>query len=90
MDSEKEEPVVESVPGTHASPGLLAYLVFNRFFLDTPVYREARRLLEERMRVSRQTITNWIDKGSSFFKDIIEHLKDTCLEKDSIVNCDET
>ena len=90
MDSEKEEPVVESVPGTHASPGLLAYLVFNRFFLDTPVYREARRLLEERMRVSRQTITNWIDKGSSFFKDIIEYLKDTCLEKDSIVNCDET
>ena len=90
IDSEKEEPIVESVPGTHASPGLLAYLVFNRFFLDTPVYREARRLLEERMRVSRQTITNWIDKGSSFFKDIIEYLKDTCLEKDSIVNCDET
>ena len=90
MDSEKEEPVIESVPGTHASPDMLSYLVFNRFFLDTPVYRETRRLLEERMRVSRQTITNWIEKGSFYFKNIIEYLKDNCLEKDSVVNCDET
>jgi hypothetical protein len=35
MDAEKGEPIVESVPGTHAAPGLMAYLVFNRFFLDT-------------------------------------------------------
>ena len=40
MDSEKDEPIIESVPGTHAAPGLMAYLVFNRFFLDTPVYRK--------------------------------------------------
>ena len=90
MDSEKEEPVIESVPGTHASPDMLSYLVFNRFFLDTPVYRETRCLLEERMRVSRQTITNWLEKGSFYFKNIIEYLKDNCLEKDSVVNCDET
>ena len=48
----------------------MVYLVFNRFFLDTPVYRETARLLQERIRVSRQTVTN-------------------CLEKDTIVNCDE-
>lgn len=90
MDAEKGEPVVESVPGTHAAPGLMAYLVFNRFFLDTPVYRETMRLLQERMRVSRQTVTNWLEKGSAFFKGVIEYLKDNCLEKDSIVNCDET
>ena len=45
MDSEKDEPIIESVPGTHAAPDLMAYLVFNRFFLDTPVYRETARLL---------------------------------------------
>ncbi len=90
MDSEKGEPIVESVPGTHAAPGLMAYLVFNRFFLDTPAYRETARLLQERMRLSRQTITNWLEKGSCFFKEVIEYLKDNCLEKDSIVNCDET
>ena len=45
MDSEKDGPIIESVPGTHAAPDLMAYLVFNRFFLDTPVYRETARLL---------------------------------------------
>lgn len=90
MEDEKEAPIIESVPGTHASPGLMAYLVFNRFFLDTPVYRETLRLLQERMRVSRQTVTNWLERGAGFFKGVIERLKDICLEKDSIVNCDET
>ena len=90
MDGEKDEPVIESVPGTHAAPDMMAYLVFNRFFLDTPVYRETARLLQERMRLSRQTITNWLEKGSRFFKGVIEYLKDNCLEKDSVVNCDET
>ena len=90
MDTEKGEPIVESVPGTHAAPGLMAYLVYNRFFLDIPVYRETARLLQERMRVSRQTVTNWLEKGSQFFRGVIEYLKDQCLEKDSVVNCDET
>jgi len=84
MDSEKDEPVIESVPGTHAAPDMMAYLVFNRFFLDTPVYRETARLLQERMRVSRQTVTNWLEKGSQFFRGVIEYLKDQCLEKDSV------
>ena len=90
MDSEKDEPVIESVPGTHAASDMMAYLVFNRFFLDTPVYRETARLLQERMRLSRQTITNWLEKGSRFFKGVIEYLKNNCLEKASVVNCDET
>ena len=90
MDAEEGEPMVESVPGTHAAPNLMAYLVFNRFFLDTPVYRETARLLQERMRLSRQTITNWLERGSRFFKSAIEYLKNNCLEKDSVVNCDET
>lgn len=90
MDAGNGEPVIESVPGTHAAPDLMACLVFNRFFLDTPVYRETARLLQERMRVSRQTITNWLERGSRFFKGVIEYLKDNCLEKDAVVNCDET
>ena len=83
-------PIIENVPGTHASPDFLSYLVFDRFFLDTPVYREKYRLLQEKMRLSRQTISNWLFKGSSFIKFIIDELKAKCLEKDSIVNCDET
>ena len=42
------------------------------------------------MRLSCQTITNWLEKGSRFFKGVMEYLKDNCLEKDAVVNCDET
>lgn len=39
---------------------------------------------------SRQTITNRFEKGARFFKEVIEYLKNNCLEKDSVVNYDET
>lgn len=62
--------IIDIVPGTHASGSFLAYLAFNKYVLDTPLYREMYRLSGESMRVSRMSLTN-------------------CLEKDSIVNCDE-
>lgn len=85
-----DDPIIDTVPGTYATPELLAHLVFNRFFLDTPVYREKYRLMQEKMRVSRQTVSNWLAKGTDFIKFIIEQLTEQCLVKDSIVNCDET
>lgn len=88
--SRADDPIIETVPGTHATADLLAHLVFNRFFLDTPVYREKYRLMQERMRVSRQTVSNWLLKGADFIKFIIDRLMKECLVKDSIVNCDET
>lgn len=63
--------VIDVVSGTHASSSFLAYLVFNKYVLDIPLYRELVRMMDELMQVSRMTLTNW-------------------LEKDSIVNCDET
>ena len=47
MDSEKDEPVIESVPSTHVTPDMMVYLVFNRFFLDILDYRETARLLQK-------------------------------------------
>lgn len=88
--AKEDDPIIKTVPGTHASADLLAHLVFNRFFLDTPVYRERYRLMQEKMRVSCQTVSNWLLKGSNFIKFIIEQMKKSCLEKDSIINCDET
>lgn len=85
-----DTPIIETVPGTHATAELLAHLVFNRFFLATPVYREKYRLMQEKMRVSSQTVSNWLLKGADFIKFIIEQLMEQCLVKDSIVNCDET
>ena len=39
---------------------------------------------------TRQTRANRFEKGARFFKEVIEYLKNNCLEKDSVVNYDET
>ncbi|WP_291535335.1 transposase [Bacteroides sp.] len=82
--------VIDVVPGMHASSSFLAYLAFNKYVLDTPLYRELVRMMDEQMQVSRMTLTNWLEKGSKYVNALIKILKDHCLEKDSIVNCDET
>lgn len=48
------------------------------------------RLSGESMHLSRMSLTNWLEKGSTHFCGLIAYLKNSCLEKDSIVNCDET
>lgn len=82
--------IMDVVPGTHASSTFMAYLAFNKYVLDTPLYREISRILDEDMRLSRMTLTNWLEKGSFHINRMIGVLKECCLEKDSIINCDET
>lgn len=55
-----------------------------------PVYRDMIRLFELKFNVSRQTILNWFSKSASALKKLFLVLKAQALEKDSIVNCDET
>lgn len=85
-----EPQVIDRLEGTHASADFMAHLAFNRFVLDTPLYREIQRIGDEGMRLSRKTLTNWLHKGSRYLSGMVEELKKTALEKDSIVNCDET
>lgn len=35
------------------------------------------------MNLSRMSLTNWLEKGSTHFCELITYLKNTCLEKDS-------
>lgn len=90
LPAEGDIQYIDRVPHTKASSDMMAHLVINRFLLDTPLYREIQRLCDEGMTVSRKTLTNWLHEGSRFLVPIFEDLKKTALEKDSIVNCDET
>ena len=87
---EGEPEIVDLVPVTHASGSFLAYLAFNKYVLDTPLYRENSRIKDESIFISRMTLTNWLEKGAGYINEMIKILKDNCLEKDSFVNCDET
>lgn len=42
------------------------------------------------MSISRNTLHNWLKKGKAYLDELVKVLKDVALEKDSIVNCDET
>ncbi len=81
---------MDVVPGTHASSDFLAHLAFNHFVLNVPYYREMYRLNDHGMSLSRMTLINWLEKGAGFTKGLVETLKNRAMEKDSIVNCDET
>ena len=85
-----EPSVIDCFPGTHASSSLLANLVFNKYHMNTPVYREMVRLLNNRMNMSRNTVYNWFVKGSKHLNKVLPVLKEKLLAKGAVVNCDET
>ena len=58
--------------------------------MNTPVYREMVRLLNNKMNVSRNTVYNWFVKGSDHLKKVLPVLKAKLLAKGAVVNCDET
>jgi len=86
----EESAEIDRIPGTHASCSLLANLVFNKYHMNTPVYREMVRLLNNKMNVSRNTVYNWFVKGSDHLKKVLPILKEKLLAKGAVVNCDET
>ena len=86
----EESAEIDRIPGTHASCSLLANLVFNKYHMNTPVYREMVRLLNNKMNVSRNTVYNWFVKGSDYLKKVLPVLKEKLLAKGAVVNCDET
>jgi hypothetical protein len=85
-----ESAEIDRIPGTHASCSLLANLVFNKYHMNTPVYREMERMLNNRMNVSRNTVYNWFVKGSEYLNKVLPILKEKLLVKGAVVNCDET
>lgn len=85
-----EPEIIDKVPGTHTSCNFLAYLAFNKYVLDAPFYREISRIMDDQMRVSRMTLSNWLVKGGRYMAELVKVLKNMRLEKDSVINCDET
>lgn len=86
---EGDPEIMDVILGTHALSTFMAYLAFNKYVLDTPLYRKISRIIDEDMVLSRMTLTNWLEKGSFHINKLIGSLKEYCLEKDAIVNCDE-
>ena len=81
----------EVVPGTHITASLLSYLLFNRYQMCSPDYRESKnRLSDMEWNTCRQNLDNWTDKGAVQLNKLIPALKSMALEQGANVNVDET
>lgn len=81
----------EVVPGTHITASLLSYLLFNRYQMCSPDYRESKnRLSDMDWNTCRQNLANWADKGAVELNKLIPALKSIALEPGANVNVDET
>ena len=47
------------LPGSLASPSLVAYIIFCKLVLDIPLYRQEEEFLRQNFPLSRQTMSNW-------------------------------
>ena len=47
------------LPGSLASPSIVAYIIFCKLVLDLPLYRQEEEILRQNFPLSRQTMSNW-------------------------------
>ncbi len=84
------EPLVDCIPGTTASASMLQDLSMQHFVNHTPYYTLNKYYHDCGLHSSRQTLINWSFNGAVPAKPMIEDLLNLAIEKDSIINCDET
>ena len=82
--------VVTKFDGTKATPEFLQAIAYEVYVKNVTFGLLHRWLTDMGMKVSPNTLRNWLKKGKKYLDKLVAVLKDVALEKDSIVNCDET
>lgn len=82
--------VVTKFEGTKATPEFLQAIAYEVYVKNVTFGLLHRWLSDMGMRVSANTLRNWLKKGKKYLGRLVSVLKKVALEKDSVVNCDET
>ena len=82
--------IVPKFDGTKATPEFLQAIAYEVYVKNVTFGLLHRWLTDLGMKVSANTLRNWLKKGKKYLDKLVKVLKDVALEKDSIVNCDET
>ncbi len=78
------------LPGSLASPSILAYIIDQKYTVSLPLYRQEQQLSRLGIELSRQTMANWLlAAADQWLKLIYERLHEQLLERD-ILHADET
>lgn len=78
------------IPGSFATPSLLASVIDKKFTQSLPLYRQEQALERNGITLSRQTMANWMIKLHDLYFDVfVEHMHKQLL-KSEYLNVDET
>ena len=82
--------LVTKFEGTKATPEFLQAIAYEVYVKNVTFGLLHQWLTDMGMTVSANTLRNWLKKGKVYLDQLVESLKEVAMEKDSIVNCDET
>lgn len=88
--SEGHPKVITNFEGTKATPEFLQAIAYEVYVKNVTFGLLHQWLRDMGMTISKNTLRNWLKKGKSYLDELVCVLKSVALEKDSIVNCDET
>jgi len=76
--------------GAIASASFLAWIFYLKFVLSVPLYRQEDHWLMSRLEISRNTMSNWVIRGSEYYLLPIYELLLADLRKREVIHADET
>ena len=73
-----------------ASPSLVADIMFKKYALAQPLYRQAQELLRIGLKLSRGTLSNWVINAAFMYLMAIRDYMRSCLLDAGVIHADET
>ena len=91
-----ETPVVKApkekkiIPGSFATPEAIAHIMTQKFVMASPLYRQEQEMNRHGIRLSRQTMSNWILRAAEeYLCPVYEQLHRELLQRE-VLHADET
>ena len=88
--SEGHPEAITKFKGTTATPEFLQAIAYEVYVKNVTFGHLHQWLTDMGMTIAKNTLHNWLKKGKKYLDELVCVLKSIALEKDSIVNCDET
>jgi transposase len=83
------EPVANPIERCLAAPGLLAYVLVNKFSDHLPLYRQQDVLARHGIFLSRSTLCGWMAQSARLLRPLVELMRQRVVQSD-LINADET
>ena len=78
------------IPGSFATPEAIAHIMTQKFVMGSPLYRQEQEINRKGIKLSRQTMSNWILKATEdYLTPVYEQLHKELLKRD-VLHADET